>query len=238
MRPVQGLVSPAGMSQDELDELWAFFSPMVTRPREAFEQTLRKFPDLRTWRHPQDGRLVGFSAANWLVVDVDGQPTDVLYFGWAAVHQELRGRGLPFQDGFRRFIRQALWRPRRPGYVIFAASTYKSYRSLLRFGPRSWPRPGHPMPERAARTVAAVMARVGEEHYDPATGVLRRFGVQRYREGVYADEPERLADPLVAFYAASNPGQHEGDTLLVAYELTLPNILAWGLRALLPGGRR
>lgn len=238
LKPVEELVIPRAMSPAERDELWAFFSPIVSRPREQFEHAFEAFPDVRYWRHPRSGALLGFSAARWLVVDVDERPVDVLFFGWAAVAPELRGRGLPFRDGFVRFLRQALRRPRRKGYLVFASSTFKSYKALVRYGPACWPQPGRPMPSDVSRAVAAVMAALGESSYDPEAGVLKRFGAQRYQEGVYADAPEALADPLIAYYAARNPGQHEGDTLLVAYELTLRNMLTWGVRVLSPWRRR
>ena len=139
---------------------------------------------------------------------------------------------MAWRDGLARSWKKALLRRGPAPYVIFGASTFKSYRSLVRYAPACWPQPDRPMPPHVAAIVHAVMLAQGEKNYDPAQGVIRRFGKQRYREGVYADTPEVLADPLVAYYAARNPGQHEGDTLLIAYQLTWRNMLQSALRFL------
>lgn len=229
MKPIAELVDPRAMRTAERDELWQFFSGIVQRSRENFERTLQTFPEVRIWRHRDTHALLGFSASQWLDVEVAGRVVPVVYVGWAAVAPELRSRGLAYRDGLVRYGWQALLRRGPAPLMVFGASTYKSYRSLVRYAPAAWPQPERPMPPHVGAVIEHVMRAKEETQYDAQVGVIRRFGRQRYREGVYADTPEVLADPLVAYYAACNPRQHEGDSLLVAYELSARNMLrsAW-----------
>jgi hypothetical protein len=224
--------NPVAMTEAERDELWRFFSPIVSRPRDRFERALEAFPEIHCWRKEPDDTLVGFTATRFLTVDLGGTPVTVLYIGWAAIAKELRGNALPVRHIYWQAVVEWLKSPWRPFYVVFCASTSKSYRSLIRYIPQCWPHPDSETPALIKDLFAALMSALGEDGYDAASGVLKRFGTSRYKEGVVADAPETAQDPAIAFYAMRNPAQHEGDTLPVAIPVRMMNLVGIGLRLL------
>jgi hypothetical protein len=193
-RIVREAIAPAEL---DLDELWAFITAYVSRSRETFEAALRGYERVSLWR--REGKLVGFAANKAVTVEIQGQPATALYSGWAILAPEVRGRNLLQAEGARCFARCKLQHPLRPTYWVFGASTYKSYLLLPRNFKTYFPRRERPWGGRELAVRDAVMAKLEDPHWDRLAGVIHRFGVSRYREGVVQDDPRVLDHPVVAF---------------------------------------
>lgn len=218
-------LSPAALTPAVRDEVWTFFSQYVRRSREAFERALDGTQQVGLTRDAE-GTLRAFLALTVHEAHVEGRRVSVIHTPWAVVDPSCRRKNLVQKAGARAWLRELLRHPGRRMYWMFGASTYVSYLILARNFATFWPRRGDRMPPFERAVSAEIMRQNGEENYDPRTGVVRRFGVSRYQEGVAADDPAALADPDVAFYAESNPGQTEGDTLVCLCPLTWRNWVA------------
>ena len=69
------------------------------------------------------------------------------------------------------------------------------------------------------------MADLGKEGWDPLTGVVRRHGALRYREGI-ARSDLQFTNLHIRFYAGLNPRQEEGDSLACLCPLSVRNFAA------------
>ena len=196
------------------EEIWEFYSRFVDRERAPFVAGLDAMDEIFLTRAGREGPLVGFGAARFFTVETRGRRYGIVYSGWGAVDPRLRGHNLVQRGGIHFYLRCRLRHPRMPFYWLFAASTYKSYLLMRRNFVDCWPRPGEPWPSRELEIRRLAMEHLGDANWDPESGVIRRNGALRYREGVVADDPAALADPDVRFYATLNPRQAEGDTLV------------------------
>jgi hypothetical protein len=217
--------SPTDLTPRERDRVWSFFRRFVRRDRDAFEAKLLACDEVFLGT-AADGALVAFGAVDVLETTVLGVRQGVLMTSWAALDPAARGQNVIQRVGLRCFLRFRARHPLTPAYWMFGASTFKSYLLLTRNCGRFWPRRDVAWPERELAIVRDVMARQGDGGWDPERGVLRRFGVSRYAEGVVDDEPAALGDPDVRFYHEHNPGQIDGDTLLCICPLDAANWLS------------
>jgi hypothetical protein len=217
--------SPAELTPRERDRLWFFFRRFVRRDRDAFEAKLLTCDEVFLGTGA-DGELVAFGAVDVLETTVCGVRQGVLMTRWAALDPSARGQNVIQRVGLRCFLRFRARHPLTPAYWMFGASTFKSYLLLARNCGRFWPRRDVAWPERELAIVRDVMARQSDGGWDPEHGVVRRFGVSRYAEGVIDDEPAALRDPDVRFYREKNPGQVDGDTLLCICPLDAANWLS------------
>src|SRR6185437_1304710 len=171
--------------------------------------------------------LVAFGAVDVIEVEHEGQTHALLYTHWAAYDPEVRGSNLTQHVGVRCFLRYRARHPLRPVYWLFTASTFHSYLLLVKNFASFWPRQGEAFPPREHAIVEAAMRALDDPSWDPASGVLRRKGASRYREGVVDDDPRVLDHPVVGaavrFYRERNPGQVEGDSLVCVCPLSLSN---------------
>jgi hypothetical protein len=234
-RVVVASVSPGRLTAADLDAIWAFFSRFVSRPRDAFERKLLSADEVTLARDALAGTICAFVGLKVYEGEWEGRTFGALCTLWTAIDPAYRGRNLLQRVGFRAFIHQKVAHPTRPLYWLFGASTYNSYLLLPHNFRTYWPRPGATLPLREEALLAQWMHELGEPAWDPATGVVRRHGVSRYREGVFADTPEALANPHVRFYAKTNPGQHEGDTLMCVCPLSGANWMALGTNVIRRG---
>jgi hypothetical protein len=217
--------SPTDLTARERDGLWAFFSRFVRRDRDAFEAKLLASDEVFLGT-AADGALVAFGAVDVLESHVLGAKHGVLMTNWAALDPSARGQNVLQRVGLRCFLRFRARHPLTPAYWMFTASTFKSYLVLARNCGSFWPRRDVAWPERELAIVRDVMARRGDPGWDPERGVVRRFGVSRYVDGVVADDPAALRNADVRFYAEQNPGQVEGDTLVCICPLDAANWLS------------
>lgn len=214
-------------------EIWELFTRFVERPRPAFERALAGMDEVFLTREARGGALVAFGAARLFTVEWEGRRYGIVYTGWAAIEPRYRGRNLVQKAGVHFTLRCRLRHPRMPLYWLFGASTYRSYLLMRHNFVDFWPHPTRPWPARELQLRRLAMEALADPNWDADAGVVRRFGTQRYRDGVVADDPSVLADPDIRFYAALNPRQAEGDTLICLAELSLRGWLrtAWRMLA-------
>lgn len=216
LRPQRGdRLTPA-----ELDAIWAMMSRVAVKDRGGFEATLRTCEQVYLPR--EDGRVVGLICYGEYADTLDGRPVSVLYGHWYVLAPEARGRYTTAIATLRSIVEA---KRRHPTWLVVGlakSSTYNSYRMTLRGVPAVYPSRHAPTPPGLAALRDRVMAKAGGEAWDPATGVYRGRGAFEYLEGrVEASSP----DPDAAFYATANPGQTQGDGLVLIIPVDLRNLL-------------
>jgi hypothetical protein len=87
-----------------------------------------------------------------------------------------------------------------------------------------YPRHGSPTPVAARAVIDALAGARYPRQYDAVHGIIRATPHQyRLRPGLADVSPERLRDPHVCFFHASNPGHARGDELGCLAPLTRAN---------------
>jgi hypothetical protein len=220
-------VPAQALTDHELEEIWALYSRFVERPKAPFLEGVRRTDDVFVGRDAH-GALRAFAAAKALDVEWRGVTYGVLIAAWGGIDPAFRGGHIIQLAGFATYLKYKRRHPLRPTYFAMMSSTYKSYLLLTRNFTEYWPNRRAATPERERALLDVVMRRIGGSDWDPAAGVVRRYGALRYLEGVVADERDQ-GDPDVAFYGTRNPRQSEGDSLACLAPLSLKNwiFMAW-----------
>jgi hypothetical protein len=99
-------------------------------------------------------------------------------------------------------------------YWFLICSGYKTYRFLPVFFREFYPTFECETPPRATALMRALASSKYPHEYDAARGVVRPRRPAPLGEGVADVTPQRIRDPHVAFFVASNPGHVEGDELV------------------------
>lgn len=218
--------APADLTPAERDAVWSLLARSVERDRRAFEDKLARVGEIFLGHLPS-GELVAFGAVDVIEVERGGRTSALLYSHWAVLDPSVRGCNVIQRVGLRCFLRYRLRHPLRSTYWLFTASTLHSYLLLFKNFTTYWPRPSVPWPQLERALVEEAMRRSADPSWDPEAGVLRRRGASRYREGIVAHEPALLDHPVLGpalrFYAAANPGQLEGDSLVCLCPLSAAN---------------
>jgi hypothetical protein len=231
------VVPAARLGDDELEEIWRFYSRFVDRPKTPFIEGVRRTGDVFLGRERGGGPLRAFAAASAMDVTFAGATCGVMYGAWAAIDPAFRGGQLLQWAGLVTWLKYRRRHPLRRTYFVIMASTYTSYLLLTRNFAEYWPRRQAPTPPLERALLDTVMRRVAGSDWDAEAGVVRRYGRLRYREGVVADDGDQ-GDPEVAYYAARNPGQREGDSLACVAPLSLRNWRTVAWRAVARSTRR
>ncbi len=180
-------------------------------------------------------RLCGFSTLMLLDADVAGRPIKALFSGDTIIHRDCWGERA-FARAWGRFALTLIDdHPDAELYWFLISQGYKTYRFLPLFFHEFYPRPAAPTP---AVMRAIIDALAGERYgasYDAAAGIVRATPTQyRLRPGLADVTPERLRDPLVAFFHAANPGHARGDELGCLAPLTRGNFTPAAYRVIAP----
>lgn len=214
-------------------ELFEFCDRYSSRRRSRFESQLEKEQLVFFVRGDRTEHLLGFGTASVLTVSHEDQLATILYTGWAMIDPAFRGKGIIQRAALRLFSQERLRHPSRPIYWLFTSSTLNSYLLAVRNFPICYPREGLAWPAREKAYVEQGLKSLGIE-WDPSTGVVPRGGTSFYREGVIDASDRSSSDPDVAFYARTNPGQANGDTLVVFAPLDAANIRSAAWRMIRP----
>jgi hypothetical protein len=114
-------------------------------------------------------------------------------------------------------------------YAVMPTGTYHGYELVTHTLATFYPRPGQEPPPREQAILAAVAERRFSNIWDPARGVL--VHPQNLVPAVVEIPEERLADPVVAFFAERNPGYREGDVLMciarITWDVPVRNVIRW-----------
>jgi hypothetical protein len=211
------------------EEIWAFVSKFVQRPRGPFEKTLQS-ADRVILGFDRDGLLRALWAIACLEVAAEGDHCPILYLHYAYVDPAFRAQSRTVEVYLRWVLRFWVKYPFRRTYFAYTASTLPAYLLMTRNTKIGWPRPGDEPPALARTLLRRIGREVGLPGWDPRAGVVRRHGVQRYREDFRSFQPRQPrqpgegARPDVAFYFAKNPGQAEGDSLFCLFPMNVANV--------------
>ena len=117
----------------------------------------------------------------------------------------------------------------RAVYAVMPTGTYHGYELVTHTLATFYPRPGQEPPPRQQAILAAVAEKRFASIWDRDRGVL--VHPQNLAPEVVEIPEERLADPVVAFFAERNPGYREGEVLLciarITWDVPLRNVIRW-----------
>jgi hypothetical protein len=205
------------------DRMWAIVSPAVHTDRATFERGLTAMDDV--WVLDAGGRVMGFGGVRHFYPVWQGVTHCVIFTGRVFLERSMRGSNVLPPIGFRYFVRHRAKHPLQRTYWMFGAGSYKSYLLLPRNFAIYWPRPGATLPDRERAVLDSVARALGNPRYDPATGIMRHPDLV-YLDGNIERDLEAHADPDVAFYARTNPGQARGDDVMCLCPLDARNWLS------------
>ena len=219
-------VPSRALTGEEREAMWRCYRRFVDARRDAFMHTIDAADEAFLFYDRESRVLVGFEVFCVLTVPVDGHPYTVVYSCYADLEPAVRGLNLLQRVALRKTLRVKLRHPFRSILWMFTASTYLSYLLMPNNLVEYWPRPERPTPPHLRRVMDAVMRALDKEGWDRETGVVRRHGALRYREGLVGSDPALLTNPHIRFYAALNPGQPDGDSLACLCPVSLRNVSA------------
>lgn len=215
------------LSRPEVDELAECYGRFVECPRAAFEHSLALADDIVVVRDGGMG-VRGFGALRSLPAGKGETGRDAIYFLYMDLDPPFRSRAIVQQILLMCALPRTLRHILRPPVVVCSASTFLSYLWITHNLATYWPRRDRATPPAMSEVADVAVRRLGIAGWDPATGVIRRRGLLRYREGLL-----RRSDPLpedldIRFYAERNPGQEDGDTLVCVFPLDVANLIRLG----------
>jgi hypothetical protein len=205
------------------EPLWAFVSTFVERPRDSFERILSSVDRVIVGRD-SSGSIRALWAIDFLVLPALGRKHPVVYMHYAYVDPAYRKKARTPWIYLKHAVLSWARYPLTRSYFAYTASTFPSYLLMARNTHEGWPRRTAPTPLRERLLIRGAARATGLAGWDRKATVLKRNGIQRYREGVCRDFRASLADPDIAFYAEKNPGQPEGDSLFVIFPMSLSNV--------------
>jgi hypothetical protein len=181
------------------------------------------------------GEVVGFSTQKLIELEGPDGPLRYLFSGDTVVaHSHRRQPGLA--GAFGHLMLHLIDRYGEGNLYWFLISKgFRTYRFLPVFFCSCYP---GPVAEPQVRPeLAPLLQRVArhrfEEHYDPATGVVRFEGVKDHLKDEVIDlRAGRREDPWVEFFLAANPGWRDGDELACLAPISRENLNAGAMRVI------
>ena len=165
-------------------------------------------------RHPDDGRIQGFSTQMVYSVQTDDRTIRVLFSGDTIIHPNYWARN-PLARLWGQLALALIDDPSTgPLYWFLISKGYKTYRFLPVFFREFFPRYDCDTPTWAARLIKEIAVQRFNTAYDSSQGVIRgNENACRLRESVADVTPDRCKDPHIEFFAKINPGHTLGDEL-------------------------
>lgn len=214
---------PARLTPTRVEEIWQFLNRFSFRPRESFDQALASLERVSTLRDAH-GDMQGLVGTRFSDHRVQGRRAGVLFIHWAVMAPAHRGGLTLFRLIVSEILAAKLRHPLRRLYMMFGATTFKSYLALARRGAPLWPSRRAPWPAWERALVEAAMDDLGNPNWDSGAGIVRRDGEIGFYEGVTHEAPKDLTDPDLRFYLEANPGHIKGDMLLCLVPVSLSAI--------------
>lgn len=200
------------LSDGLFSEIWELTTRFVDRDREALRTKLRGCEEIFLIR--RDGALVYYWGWRPLLGE-EGGPWVAFTVPFACGSPAARGHAFGTTFTIVVVLRLLTRYPRRDLYATMACSTSPGYVHIARGAARYWPRPGVPVPPRI-QVIAAALARVeGYTDIDIDALLARRHGLRPIYKDCLNSKLGTSTDRHVRDYLALNPGQENGDTLLV-----------------------
>lgn len=203
--------------------------------RQTFERDLAGKHWVIQIRRPGDGRLCGFSTQVIEQVEAAGRTVRVLFSGDTIIDRDHWGDPALTHVWGRLVLSLLDAYPGAEWFWFLISKGYKTYRFLPVFFHEFYPRHDVPTPPRLRGLIDLLARRRFPDDYDAAAGVVRT-GPQQYRlrAGVADVTAERLNDPHVRFFEASNPGHQHGDELCCLAPLSRENFTRAAYRVIGP----
>lgn len=182
---------------------------------------------------PHTEVLCGFSTQMLLEVAVAGRPIKALFSGDTIVARDRWGDNALASLWGRLALSLIDQFPDTELYWFLLSKGYKTYRFLPLFFHEFYPRQDAATPAWAKEILDALGRKKYPAAYDPTAHVVRASAQKdRLRAGVAAVTAERLRDPHVRFFVASNPGHARGEELCCLAPLTRGNFTSAAYRVI------
>lgn len=199
----------------------AFYDGMES---DAFYKDLRDKDSCILLRDENDV-IQGFSSQKSLTLQLREGPICGVFSGDTIIHPDHWGSLELHKIFARHFFRYA--EEYGEFYWFLISKGYKTYRILPTFFRSFYPSCAWPAPEREARIMAALGARLYPDDYNPATGVVEyRYAKDRLRAGVADITQHHQRDEHIAYFLKRNPGYAHGNDLVCLASLTKDNLRA------------
>jgi hypothetical protein len=236
MRLTADLVDVADVTPPQREAMFALMTAHYAEVgRAAFEADLAEKRWVIRVRDPGSGRLCGFSTQTLLTAEVDGEQVTALFSGDTIIHREFWGDPALTHVWGRLALALIEAYAGEELYWFLISQGYKTYRFLPVFFHEFYPRHDAPTPDRVTAVIDALAGGRYPRSYDAASGVVRAApGQYRLRAGLADVTRERLRDPHVRFFQASNPGHGRGDELCCLAPLTRANFTPAAYRVIGP----
>lgn len=173
----------------------------------------------------ENGVIQGFSSQKALTLQLPEGSVRGVFSGDTIIHPNHWGSLELHKIFARHFFRYA--EECGEFYWFLISKGYKTYRILPTFFRSFYPSCAGPVPEREARIMAALGARLYPGDYNPATGVVEyRYAKDRLRAGIADITPQHQRDEHIAYFLKRNPGYARGNDLVCLASLTKDNLRA------------
>jgi len=226
----RGVLTP--VERERMYELLATY--FLGTSREQFEIDLAEKDAVILLRDLKDGQIQGFSTLMRIATTIEENKIVAFFSGDTIVAKEFWGETIlsrlwsqtVFAEADR--IREECASARVFWFLI--CSGYKTWRFLPVFFREYYPHPQVTTPLHIKRVLDELGERKFGHEYLPEHGVVRFRSATPLREGVAEVTPERLRDPLIAFFDRMNPGHDDGDELACLTEISRANLTRAGER--------
>ena len=204
-------------------ELYDFCKSMMQSDMsvENFHKVVRSYTFAVFCRERIDGSLRGIYLLGKEYKEANKQKYTVIKLGLALVRSEYRGGPLMYYVFLWHAIKELVYHPRTPVYVMGKAFSYLSYITLLHYLKDSYPRYDRETPalERTLLNDFANSVKTSDETYNPDTFVLEREKSNLKSSVAHISERD-LEDPNIQFFAKTNPGWNRGHCMFFIAKIT------------------
>lgn len=234
----------ADIGDDVVTRMWLLFDQHYADvSHETFLRDLKAKDHVFLLRERGTGLLCGFSTVQSYERTVHGRRVRIVYSGDTICDPRYWGQRALHGAFLRYVLRVKLAHPLAPVYWFLISKGYKTFLLLARNFPEYWPRPERATPAWHAALLDALASEKFGEAWRRDRGILtfeRPAG--RLRPEVAPTGDAERADPLIAFFAARNPGAPAGEELCCLGRIGIGLALNYArrrlLRAMRPAVRR
>ena len=199
-----------------IKELFVFGSQLLDSEIsvEQFQRVLLSYKFVIICRDKLDGSLRGMCLLDKGTKGAVGHQYTVIKLGLALFTNYYQGGPLLYYIVFYHILKEILYHPHTPVYVMCKVFSYKSYLGLLKNFTNFYPRHDAPTPDFEKKLVNefADSVRGQYEDYNPETFVLKRE-VSNLKCHVAPITEEEMKNPHIKFFAECNPGWSKGHCL-------------------------
>lgn len=214
--------NPKLLDNWSIEELFAFGKSMVSSDisLETFHKIVVSYQFVIVFRERLDGSLRGMCLLGKDSFYHKGKPITTIKLGLALFHSSYQGGPYLYYVILYHVIRELIFSPRTPVYILTKLYSYKSYLALVNTCNNVYPVYNRKCPEfeRSLLNDFAQSIRFPDESYDEDTFVLKRE--LSYVKSHVAPLTERdLQNPHIAFFTQQNSGWTKGHCMFSIAEV-------------------